>query len=298
MIINNKHYRSVWMKNKTIYVIDQRLLPEKLKILKLKNYKQVAQAIKNMTVRGAPAIGAVAAYGLAISKEKKAKTILAKTRPTAYDLFHALNYVDNEKNKLRAAKEYVENTVNACKKIGEYGKKLIKKNAKIMTHCNAGALSTVDYGTALSPIRASKKQNPFVFVSETRPRLQGTLTAFELKQEKIKHALIADVASGFYMKETDLVIVGADRITKKDVANKIGTYNKAVLAKENKVKFYVAAPLSTFSKGDIPIEHRNEDEVKFIKGKKITSSKCLNPAFDITPRKYITGIITEKGIQR
>ena len=221
-------------------------------------------------------------------------------------------------NAFEAARDYADWNAELCRKIGEYGDKLIQNNQNILTHCNAGALACVDFGTALSPIRIAhySGKNVFVYVDETRPRNQGSsLTAWELAQEKINHAIIADNAAGFFMKKNkiDLVIVGADRIAMNgDVANKIGTYEKAVLARENNIPFYVAAPLSTFDANaktgeDIPIEERSEDEILYISGidanneiKKVRiapeESSAKNPAFDVTPAKYITGIITEKGI--
>ena len=340
MFVNNKNYRTVWMKDSSVYMINQQLLPHKFEIYQSKNYLETANAIKTMIVRGAPAIGATGAYGLAQAalefKGKdfenfkghieKAEKILKSARPTANDLFYAIDFVKNsllksnniKKNPVNIANEYADWSVELCRKIGEHGNKLIKNNQNILTHCNAGALACVDFGTALAPIRIAhyNKKNVFVYVNETRPRNQGTsLTAWELGQEKISHAIIADNAAGFFMKnkKIDFAIVGADRIAMNgDVANKIGTYEKAVLAKENKIPFYVAAPLSTFdvkskSGEDIPIEERHEDELLYIHGidennriKRIRiapkESSAKNPAFDVTPAKYITGIITEKGI--
>ena len=331
------------MQDKFVYLINQQLLPHKFEIYKSKNYFDTANAIKTMIVRGAPAIGATGAFGLAQAAFEfkgnnfknfkkhieKAEKILKATRPTANDLFYAIDLVKekilknfnvkNAKNDaVKYANEYADWNVEMCRKIGEHGNNLIKNNQNILTHCNAGALACVDFGTALSPIRIAhyNKKNIFVYVDETRPRNQGTsLTAWELAQEKIKHTIIADNAAGFFMKnkKIDFVIVGADRIAMNgDVANKIGTYEKAVLAKENNVPFYVAAPLSTFDINsktgeDIPIEERSEDELLYIYGmdenkklKKIRiapeESSAKNPAFDVTPSKYITGIITEKGI--
>ena len=181
-----------------------------------------------------------------LGKDKeKAARILKRTRPTAHDLFYAIDYMMEHGCTLEAANNYVESIIQKCKKIGEIGARLIKEGDKILTHCNAGALATVDWGTALAPLRMAKDKNIFVWVDETRPRLQGLLTAWELEQEGIEHALIVDNAAGYYMREgqIDMVIVGADRIALNyDVANKIGTYEKAVLAKENDIPFYVAAP--------------------------------------------------------
>jgi S-methyl-5-thioribose-1-phosphate isomerase len=339
MKVNGKGYRTVWMEGSEVKLINQTLLPHKFEIYTCKNHEETAEAIKTMIVRGAGAIGATAAYGVAQAtleannnnfKEyiKKAAETIQKTRPTAQNLFTGINYVLNsiknlsnlneiQKTAVEKANEFADYDANACKKIGEFGNSLIKNNYKIETHCNAGWLAFVDWGSALSPIyyahRAGK--DVFVFADETRPRNQGsTLTAWELAQEKVPHAIIPDNAAGYYMKkgEVDMMIVGADRIAANgDVANKIGTYEKAVLAKENNIPFYVAAPTTTFDlnteNGDkIPIEERSEDEVLFVSGDdngKITKvriaskgSHAKNPAFDVTPTKYITGIITEKGI--
>ncbi len=314
-----KNIRTVWMEKNIIKMIDQRKLPFQLKFFNAKNYNDVAFVIKNMVVRGAPSIGATAVYGIAqavMQKKniKNAAKILRKTRPTAHDLFYAIDYMLNEirsgNDAKTSAERYVEKLVNECKKIGIYGEKLIKNNYKILTHCNAGALATVDYGTALAPIRFAhyNKKKIFVFVDETRPRLQGMLTSWELLNEGIKHRVIADNAAGYFMRQKmiDMVIVGADRIAKNgDFANKIGTYEKAILAKENSIPFYVAAPVSTFDFGlkngdEIRIEERKEDEVLCIKGKRVApeKAKAFNPAFDITPKKNVTGYITERGIIR
>lgn len=307
MLVNGKEMRSLWYEDDCLKLIDQRKLPAKFEIFVAKNEEDVAYAIKEMVVRGAPAIGCAAAYGIAMAKNKeKAAELISNTRPTAHDLFHAIDYmlkkIEQGEDAIKAADAYVETIIKKCKKIGEYGEKLIPKNARILTHCNAGALATVDYGTALSPIRMAKDKNIFVWVDETRPRLQGLLTAWELEQEGIEYAIIADNAAGYFIRkgEVDLIIVGADRIAKNyDVANKIGTYEKAVLAKENEIPFYVAAPLSTFDNNikngdEIEIEERSEKEVINIYTWK--PKKARNPAFDITPAKYITGIITEEGI--
>ncbi len=334
-----KEFRTVWMEGKTVRMIDQTKLPHKFEIYDSSNYKQTAEAIKKMIVRGAPAIGVTAAYGIAQAfleapenkfddYVKNAVNTIRSTRPTAYNLFWAidriLKAVDRgksikEKKELavKEANKIADEDVEICKKIGENGNELIKNGNKILTHCNAGALATVDYGTALAPIRFAhhKGKKIFVFVDETRPRCQGSkLTAWELLQEGIPHAIIADNAAGYYMqrREVDLCIVGADRVTADgSVANKIGTYEKAVLAKENNIPFYVAVPTSTIdlnikSGNDIPIEERNEEEVTHIsvfteggiKNVRITpeGSHARNPAFDITNAKYITAFITEKGI--
>jgi translation initiation factor eIF-2B subunit alpha/methylthioribose-1-phosphate isomerase len=313
-----KDMRSVWMEGSEIKFIDQRQLPHNFEIFTTKVLADTAFAIKDMVVRGAPAIGAAAAYGMAQAKLLGmnldiAQKTLKSTRPTAQDLFTAVDFMaarlnmDSDPNS--AAEEYVENILRKCQKIGEHGEKLISRNQRILTHCNAGALATVDYGTALAPIRMAHEndKNIFVFVDETRPRLQGArLTAWELSNENIPFALIADNAAGHFMqkKEIDLVIVGADRITRSgDFANKIGTYEKAVLAHVNEIPFYVAAPLTTFdfsidSGTDIPIEEREQREVLEVRGNPIAPKgiQARNPAFDVTPKKYVTGYITENGV--
>jgi len=316
MKVEGKEYRALWFENNTVKFIDQRKLPYKFEIYTAKTVDDVAFAIKNMVVRGAPSIGAAAVYGMVFGEKEIERTVemLQQTRPTAYDLFYGIAYmvdaIENGKNALEAAHEYVEDIIKQCRQIGEHGEKLIKDGAKILTHCNAGALATVDYGTALAPLRLSHKNGKdiFVYVDETRPRLQGLLTAWELQQEEILHAVIADNAAGYFMKngDIDLVITGVDRIaTNGDIANKIGTYEKAVIAKENDIPFYVAAPTSTFDKSindgsQIIIEERSRRELSEINGKKIMPNwtKVKNPAFDVTPAKYITGYITEDGIKR
>ncbi len=229
-------------------------------------------------------------------------------------IFYAVEYmvqaINRRENAFAAASTYVEDIITRCKKIGENGETLINDTMKILTHCNAGALATVDHGTALAPLRVAHGKNKkiFVFADETRPRLQGLLTSWELFQEGIPHVLIADNAAGYFMKnkEIDLVIVGADRIAKNgDFANKIGTYEKAVLAKENGIPFYVAAPVSTFDPklkdgSQIVIEERGRKELSEINGKTIMPDwvSVKNPAFDVTPQKYVTGYITESGIRK
>ena len=314
MKIEGKDRRALWLKGTVVNFIDQRKLPYKLEIFTAKTVDEVAFAIKDMVVRGAPAIGAAAVYGMAIGKDnvKKTAEILGSTRPTAHDLFYAISYMKEKINEgvdaFQAAEEYVEDIINRCKRIGEHGDTLIKDGMKILTHCNAGALATVDYGTALAPFRVAHKKGKkfFVFADETRPRSQGLLTAWELHQEGINHAVIADNAAGYFMREgeIDMVITGADRIAKNgDFANKIGTYEKAVLAKENNIPFYVAAPISTFDDtiengSKIIIEERDKIELLEINGNKVMPEwvNVRNPAFDVTPKKYVTGYITEEGI--
>ncbi len=311
-----KDIPAVWWDNGRVAAIDQTKLPGAVKIVRFSSYKQVASAIETMVVRGAPTIGATAAYGMALAAIRKepvtrAAKVLKATRPTAYDLFYAVDWMlERMDDPVDSAKRYADDIIGRCRKIGVNGAKLIKNGSKVLTHCNAGALATVDFGTALAPMRVAKRQGKrfFVFVDETRPRLQGAnLTSWELMQEGIDHAIIADNAAGHYMKsEVDLVIVGADRIASNgDAANKIGTYEKAVLAKENGIPFYVAAPISTFdprisSEKGIPIEQRPQNEVLRIGSQSIgpKGAKALNPAFDVTPAKYITGFITESGIIR
>lgn len=305
---------AVWHEENVVKMIDQRKIPEEVEIFTAKNSDDIAYAIKDMVVRGAPAIGVTAAFGLAMAMNNNedmdaAVDKISKTRPTAFDLFKAVKYMKENKFDLSAAKRYANEISGRSMKIGEYGNDLLKNGSKILTHCNAGALAVLDWGTALSPMRIAKKdgKNLFVFVDETRPRLQGSrLTAWELAQEGIDHAVIADNAAGHFMHkgDVDIVIVGADRIASNgDFANKIGTYEKAVLAKENGIPFYVAAPGSTFdfslkSGDDIPIEERGQEEVLSLNGSRISpaESSARNPAFDVTPSKYVTGFITEYGI--
>ncbi|UCH10732.1 MAG: S-methyl-5-thioribose-1-phosphate isomerase, partial [Fidelibacterota bacterium] len=292
--------------------------------------EEVVAAIRSMVIRGAPAIGAAGAYGLAMgigqlkdrdmAEVERLKGVLEGARPTAYDLQHGLEYVfqqaqeagswEAKQSAARAAAEsYAERSIEACRQIGLIGSELIHEGDGVLTHCNTGALATVDYGTALSVIRMAHEagKDIFVYVDETRPRLQGAkLTAWELQQEGIPYAVIADNAAGYYMQrgDVDVVITGADRIARNgDAANKIGPYAKAVLAKENDIPFYIAAPRSTIdlscpSGDDIPIEERDEEEVLSIAGRRIApaGSRAKNPAFDVTPAKYIKGIITEVGI--
>lgn len=314
MKVEGKEYRALWFEKNTAKFIDQRKLPYKFEIYTAKTVDDVAFAIKDMVVRGAPAIGAAAAYGMVLGEKELNETVkkLRQTRPTAYDLFYAIDCmvreINNGKNPLDAANEYVEDMVDRCRRIGENGEKLIEDGMRILTHCNAGALATVDYGTALAPIRLAHRNGKklFVYVDETRPRCQGLLTSWELMHEGIEHAVIADNAAGYFMKngDIDMVIVGADRIARNgDFANKIGTYEKAVLAKENGIPFFVAAPVSTFDKSinsgdEIVIEERGRNELTEINGKTIMPdwTKVKNPAFDVTPAKYVTGYITEDEI--
>lgn len=319
-----------------LYLLDQRFLPEKEIYLKLKDYRGVAQAIKDMAVRGAPAIGIVAGYGVVLgikkikSKENLEKEFmeiyhtLEKTRPTARNLFFVLERMkmvfDSLKEKcLDEIKHELEKTAIEMEKedyernveLSNFGAELISDNSSVLTHCNAGGLATSGWGTALGVIKKAYKmgKNIHVYVDETRPLLQGArLTAYELSKEGIPFTLITDNMAGWMMRKGKVssVIVGADRITLNgDTANKIGTYSLAVLAKENSIPFYVAAPISTIdfnlkSGDEIPIEERKEEEVKsIIKGiDNLGKVKVENPAFDVTPNHLITAIITEFGVLR
>lgn len=325
------------MKDTSVFLIEQNLLPFIFKIYEAKDYLDTCHAIKNMIVRGAGAIGATAGLGMAQAfleaREDdfweyidKAKKDIEATRPTAQNLFYAVNRVyhagksstDPRAAAIKEAQKIADEDVESCRKIGEYGNELIKDGFNIETHCNAGWLAFVDWGSALSPIYVAFREGKkvFVYADETRPRSQGArLTAWELKNEGVPYVILPDNVGAYLMSsgKIDLMIVGADRIARNgDVANKIGTFEKAIVAKEFNVPFYVAAPTSTFdldcnSGKEIPIEERSEDEVLYqtgltTKGKmeKILvcspGSKVINPAFDVTPAKYITGIITEKGI--
>jgi len=319
MKVAGKDFRTVWLQGSSVFLIEQNLLPFEFKIFESKSYKETCVAIKTMLVRGAGAIGATAGFAMAQAflekvDTQKAKAEIEATRPTAQNLFYATNRVFNSKDPVAEAQKIADEDVAACQKIGELGNELIKDGFKIETHCNAGWLAFVDYGSALSPIytahRSGKKV--FVYVDETRPRSQGArLTAWELKNENVPHKIIPDNAGAYLMSkgEVDLMIVGADRIAANgDVANKIGTLEKAIAAKYYGIPFYVAAPTSTFDKNcrtgkDIPIEERSQDEVLYQTGpnnQKILvcspGSLALNPAFDVTPNELIAGIITEKGI--
>jgi methylthioribose-1-phosphate isomerase len=322
--------------NDYVRMIDQRKIPAKVQWYTCRGYKDVIKGIKEMVIRGAPAIGIAAAMGLALGaasiRVKDYKTFkkrfmdiadeILRARPTAVNLRWAVErmvkIVDSLSEKpvnqivktLREESEKIlEEDIAINKLIGRYGRKLVPKNATILTHCNAGSLATGGYGTALGVIRAAHESGKRVEVlaDETRPWLQGLrLTSFELMEDGIPVCVIADNAAGSFMrdKKIDMVVTGADRIAANgDVANKIGTYQVAVLAKENKIPFYVAAPLSTIDitlkNGDmIPVEQRDPREVCVIGDREIGPSgvKALNPAFDITPAKYVTGIITEKGV--
>ncbi len=346
MNIDGKPYRTIWLgaDGASVEIIDQTKLPFALEIVSLKTLDDAAHAISSMQVRGAPLIGATAAYGVALALRAdpsdegldRACEVLAVTRPTAINLRWALDEmkkaVQNQPREARVpaafarAAEICDEDVEACRKIGEHGVGLIKAHAEkkqgepvnILTHCNAGWLATVDWGTALAPIyRAYDEGIPVhVWVDETRPRNQGaSLTAFELKAHGVPHTIVADNAGGHLMqhKLVDLCIVGTDRTTANgDVANKIGTYLKALAAKDNGVQFFVALPHSTidWSLDDgsvIPIEERDAREVTHMTGQlpdgSVASvaiapegSPAANYAFDVTPARLVTGFITERGI--
>ena len=343
MRINGTKYRTIWFENYTVKIIDQTKLPHQFVIKDLKTVKDAINAIKTMEVRGAPLIGATAAYGLVLSiieKNdlsflKKSSEDLIDSRPTAINLKWAVDRMmkklsgvnDNDilKIALDEAKEIVEEDVNFCKNIGLNGLKLIeeiankKKNTvNILTHCNAGWLATIDWGTATSPIyhAHNKGIKVHVWADETRPRNQGAnLTSYELNEEGIPNTIIADNTGGILMQrgQVDMCIVGTDRtLYNGDVCNKIGTYLKALAAKDNNVPFYVALPSSTIDWNikdhkKIPIEERNSEELSHVEGldkdnklQKVLiypqKSKAMNLAFDVTPAKYVTGLITEKGV--
>jgi methylthioribose-1-phosphate isomerase len=319
-----------------VVMIDQRRLPGEEIYVECRDVESVARAIETMIIRGAPAIGVAAAYGVALgalavkdaggAEAEIGATIerLRRTRPTAHNLFWALERMKAVfeahrdlslpalKDRLvREAQEIEREDAVICESIGRHGAALIKDGDSILTHCNAGGLATAAYGTAVGVIRAAFEQGKRfrVFADETRPFLQGArLTAWELEKLGVPYAVITDNMAGWLMHkgEISLAVVGADRIARNgDTANKIGTYSVAVLAKENGLPFYVAAPLSTFdfslADGDgIPIEERPAEEVREIAGRLITpaGAKVRNPAFDVTPARYITAIITEKGIAR
>ena len=341
MLVDGKHYKTIWP-NKAltgVTIIDQTYLPFEFKLTELTSLEEVVEAIKLMRVRGAPLIGVTGAYGIAIAITQnssdqsliEAKHQLIKSRPTAVNLSWAVNLMSdqlkreprNDRAKIAwiLANKLANEDVKTNQSIGEFGFELVHKIKKsrinILTHCNAGWLATIDYGTALSPIYKAFKEglDIHVWVDETRPRNQGmNLTAWELGQENIPHTIITDNAGGLLMQrgEVDLVIVGADRISiDGNVCNKIGTYLKALAAKTHNIPFYVAAPLSTLDStynGDnnlFDIECRDEDEILKVKGidasnnlteVKIGFSSAYNPAFDITPSKYVSKIICEKGI--
>ena len=343
MKINGKAYRTIWFEKNLVKIIDQTKLPHKFIIKDLKTVHDAINAIKTMEVRGAPLIGATAAYGLVLSiiekndlsYLKKSSENLILSRPTAINLKWAVERMmkklsgvnSNEilKIALKEAKAITEEDIIFCEQIGLNGLKIIEKIAEkkkdtvnILTHCNAGWLATIDWGTATSPIYHAHKKGikVHVWVDETRPRNQGAnLTSYELNEEGIPNTIIADNTGGILMQrgQVDMCIVGTDRtLSNGDVCNKIGTYLKALAAKDNNIPFYVALPSSTIDWNikdhkKIPIEERNSEELSHVEGldkdnklQKVLiypqKSKAMNLAFDITPAKYVTGLITEKGV--
>ena len=343
MKINGKSYKTIWFENNLVKIIDQTKLPHQFLIKELKSVKDTINAIKHMEVRGAPLIGATAAYGLVLSiienndlsYLKKSSEELINSRPTAINLKWAIdrmmkkllgvNNSDILEIALDEAKAITIEDENFCKNIGLNGLKIIediankkKDTVNILTHCNAGWLATIDWGTATSPIYHAHQKGikVHVWVDETRPRNQGAnLTSYELNEEGIPNTVITDNAGGILMQrgQVDMCIVGTDRtLYNGDVCNKIGTYLKALAARDNNVPFYVALPSSTIDwnikdHNKIPIEERNPKELSYVEGvdednkvKKVRiyseKSKAMNLAFDITPAKYVTGLITEKGV--
>ncbi|MFH0924930.1 MAG: S-methyl-5-thioribose-1-phosphate isomerase [bacterium] len=330
-------FKTIFWENNKVVLLDQTRLPKEEIYLTCNHYEEVAEAIYKMQIRGAPAIGVAAAMGIALGAQalddsqgsdnfhtqfKQICSVFAKTRPTAVNLFWAINRLKNytlehktlplselKKGLKELSCKILEDDIQINKDMGRHGKQFIKNGNAILTHCNAGALATAGYGTALGVIRSAfaEGKNIRVLADETRPFLQGArLTAWELMQDNIPVTLITDNMAGFFMKKgmIDLIIVGADRIAANgDTANKIGTYSLGVLAKENKIPFYIAAPLSTIDlatpTGDeIPIEERRPQEVTHIFDHQLAPDNVnvFNPAFDVTPNRYITAIITEKGV--
>ncbi len=329
---------TITWRGRSVIMIDQRKLPGQETYVRCSTYIQVAQAIEKMVIRGAPAIGIAAAYGVALGAMglaagtnlsldrdfEKITRRLERTRPTARNLFWALDrmkavYARARQHGLRAIRSALLEEAKAIERedsetnraIGRHGQALIQDGWTILTHCNAGGLATAEYGTALGVIRAAVAEGKRVrvFADETRPFLQGArLTVWELDKDGVPVVLITDSMAGWFLRrgDVDAVIVGADRVARNgDTANKIGTYSLAVLAKENGVPFYVAAPMSTVDPtiadgGGIPIEERSPDEVREVAGRLITLpyTEVRNPAFDVTPAAYITAIITERGVCR
>ena len=327
--------RTIEWRNGTVQTIDQTRLPTETVLIRLKTCDEVADAIRTMRIRGAPLLGASAAFALALTAyNSHAKTVerliqelkesgekIRRTRPTAVNLFWALDRIlskvetfgDNVKDLatfvIEEANRIADEDVQANHMIGKHGAELIKDGDTVLTHCNAGALATVDYGTALGVVRAATEQGKHVkvFADETRPLLQGArLTAYELMRDDIPVTLITDDMAGYVMSKrmVNMVIVGADRIVRDAVINKIGTYSVAVLAREHNIPFYVAAPKSTFDmskvSAEVVIEERDPEEVTRINSRKIApvDVNVFNPAFDITPIDYVTAIICEDGILR
>jgi methylthioribose-1-phosphate isomerase len=325
--------RTIEWKDGVVVIVDQTKLPNEVVWVEMKNFDDVASAIKEMKLRGAPLIGVAAAYGLALTAfHSKAKTreellkeleesatVLRKTRPTAVNLFWAIDRVMKRAHGTLGTKDALaeavvaeaqrmaDEDVEVNRKMGKHGAELIEDGDVVLTHCNAGSLATVDYGTALGVVRAAIEEgkNVKVIACETRPRLQGArLTCYELMRDGIPVTLITDTMVGYVMSKglVDKVVVGADRIVRDAVLNKIGTYNVAVLAFEHGIPFYVAAPMSTMDQSrtseEAVIEERNPMEVTNVRSERIAPKgvKVLNPAFDITPLEYVDAVITEEGI--
>ncbi len=319
--------RAVWWSEEGVRYLDQRILPARVEVGVARTVEEVARAIETMAVRGAPLIGVFAAYGLALAAQRgeaceAAYARLSRTRPTAVNLWRGLDAVraasSDPGSMLAAARAFEEAEVAAAAAIGGHGLALLAHGTRVLTHCNAGWLAVQEWGTALAPVYRAARAGlaPFVYVSETRPRLQGArLTTWELQQEGVAHALIADGAAAHLIQrgEVDLVLTGADRVAANgDAANKIGTYGHALAARAHGVPFHVAAPLSTIDRATatgaaIPIEERSPDEVLTAEGLNDAGeparvrlapagTTAINPAFDVTPGALITGLVTEVGI--
>ena len=340
MQVNGISYRTVWIEAGVVKLIDQRALPFRFDILSLATYQETAEAIRNMTVRGAGAIGVAAGYAMAQAALQapsgsfdealaQAAAVLRATRPTARNLFYSVERIleglragaptqTRRAHALQIAQAIADEDAACGQRIGELGQQLFRKSTRVMTHCNAGWLAFADWGSALAPIYQAHRagQRVSVWVMETRPRAQGAkLTAWELGQEGVPYTILADTAAGYVMRQglVDLVLVGADRIAANgDVANKIGTYALAVLARAHRIPFYVAAPTTTIdllcpSGLAIPIEEREPDEVLWMSGRMSDGQQtrvrvaadgaaARNWAFDVTPASYITGLLTERGL--
>lgn len=340
MRVHGKHYRTVWLEGSVVKMIDQHKLPHTFEVAACPTHRDTAEAIQTMLVRGAGAIGAAAGYAMAqavleapeatfTAFVEQAASLIRSTRPTAHDLFYAVAQVERtiegvssmgqaREKAVRIAEQLADENAKAGEMIGRVGAALLRDGMRVMTHCNAGWLAFVDWGSALAPIYHVHHQgrSVFIYVNETRPRSQGAkLTAWELAQEGIAHAVVSDTSVGSlcHRGEVDAVIVGADRIAANgDVVNKIGTYTVAVLAKQHSVPFYVAAPRSTFDLSmtdgsQIPIEERSPEEVTWVTGLtaqgqvervRITpeASPARNPAFDMTPASFVSQFITEGGV--
>jgi methylthioribose-1-phosphate isomerase len=316
MKVEGRWRRTIERDGDGVVVLDQAVLPFAIRWMKLRTLADMARAIRDMHVRGAPLIGAAAAWGVALALREghsleHACEVLAATRPTAVNLRWALERMRGARDAEAAAQQICDDDVAACQAIGKAGMSLLRDGCNVLTHCNAGWLATVDWGTALAPVYAAHEagMRVHVWVDETRPRNQGLLTAWELAQHGVPHTVIADNAGGHLMQhgKVDLCIVGTDRTRGNgDVANKIGTYLKALAARDNNVPFYVAVPASSIDRGDAPfeIEERSADEVRTVAGildgkparVRITEAAVANPAFDVTPARLVTGYITETGV--